>query len=282
MSKVVKGVKKVFRRVVKVVKKVLPVVLAAAAVVFTAGAALVGTAGWAAAAAKVGSVLGTGTLGKTVAGAVYHAGYGAVIGGAAAELSGGSFTDGARRGAAIGAVTGGLAGGLGRLPQTNPAQAGTWKGLVTPAKMAKQPLAGLGGSPGVGPTTQNPVGTPPVGPSSQALSSQAVKGSTVTGATQVGSGMHNKWLQSPMLGHVVAGLGQGFTARGDQKNAMQVVDRQHQLRQGQYGNTMPRTGLLALAPSPQQLTDYGAVFRRRTQPADVYDPATGLIRRVIR
>lgn len=115
MSKIVRGIGKVFRKVVKVVKRVAPLVLAAAAVYFTAGAAmgLAGTAGagWGAAAGTISSTLGaTGTLGSVLTGAVTQAGYGAALGGMISKAQGGSFSEGAQSGAAVGAVTGGVGG----------------------------------------------------------------------------------------------------------------------------------------------------------------------------
>lgn len=266
MSKLVKGVKKVFRRVVKAVKKILPVVLAAAAVFFTAGAALVGTAGWAAAAGKVGSLLGTGTLGKTVAGAVYHAGYGAVIGGTVSKLSGGGFTQGAQRGAAIGAVTGGLAGGLNKLPQTDPGNAGTWRSLINPTPApSPSPSPVASGSPGA------------TGDSSVAAS-QSPSGATVAPPIETSK----SWYENPMLGHVAVGLGQGLSARGNQRNELRMMERQNELNETRYAGAVPTPGLMALPPSPQQLNQNRVVFPRPIGLGlrDMWDPVTGLIRRV--
>ena len=273
MSKVVKGVKKVFRKVVKVVKKIVPAVLAAAAVFFTAGAALVGTAGWAAAAGKVGSLLGTGTLGKTVAGAVYHAGYGAAIGGTVSKLSGGSFTQGAQRGAAIGAVTGGLAGALNKLPQTNPDNAGTWRNLIKPTPAP---------SPSPSPVASGPPGA--TGDSSVAASpSPSPVASGPTGATVAAPIPPSKsWYENPMLGHVAVGLGQGLSARGNQRNELRMMERQNELNETRYAGAVPTPGLMALAPSPQQLHQNRVVFPRPIGLGlrDMWDPVTGLIRRV--
>lgn len=275
MSKVVKGVKKVFRKIVKVVKKIVPAVLAAAAVFFTAGAALVGTAGWAAAAGKVGSLLGTGTLGKTVAGAVYHAGYGAAIGGTVSKLSGGSFTQGAQRGAAIGAVTGGLAGGLGKLPQTNPGNAGTWRNLINPTLATSPAGSAVASSPPTGATPDSSVAASPAG--------SAVASAPPTGATVAAPIPPSEpWYKNPTLGHVAVGLGQGLSARGNQRNELRMMERQNELNEGRYAGTVPTPGLMALAPSPQQLHQNRVVFPRPIGLGlrDMWDPVTGLIRRV--
>lgn len=275
MSKVVKGVKKVFRKVVKVVKKIVPAVLAAAAVFFTAGAALVGTAGWAAAAGKVGSLLGTGTLGKTVAGAVYHAGYGAAIGGTVSKLSGGSFTQGAQRGAAIGAVTGGLAGGLNKLPQTDPGNAGTWKSLIKPTTATSPQNLGAGSTVASGP----PTGATAESPVAASQSPSAVaSGATVAPPIEPSK----SWYENPMLGHVAVGLGQGLSARGNQRNELRMMERQNELNETRYAGAVPTPGLMALAPSPQQLHQNRVVFPRPIGLGlrDMWDPVTGLIRRV--
>lgn len=245
MSKVVRGIKKVFKKVVKTVKRVAPVVLAAAAVFFTAGTALLGTAGWGAVAGKVGSLIGTGTLGKVVSSAVTQAGYGAAVGGIASELTGGSFTRGAQRGAAIGAVAGGLLGpSMSATAANNPANAGTWRGLMGPRLSGSQ--TGVAGSPVTPPAapaqkglmtnaqryaqaTQNP--PPGVAPTAPAVTAPTAAAPT--------AGL-SKLLESPVLGHTLSGIGQGLmAARPGEETAMQYE------RVGQnYAGTQPAPGLL--------------------------------------
>ena len=124
MSKILKGIGKVFKKVVKVAKIVVPIALAAAAVVFTGGAALGLLPTFSAAVGGVAASLGLGTaLTGALTGAVVGAGFGSAIGGLTSGLSGGSIIKGMQKGALTGALTGGITGAV------SPSTFGIVKGL---------------------------------------------------------------------------------------------------------------------------------------------------------
>ena len=124
MSKILKGIGKVFKKVVKVAKIVVPIALAAAAVVFTGGAALGLLPTFSAAVGGVAASLGLGTaLTGALTGAVVGAGFGSAIGGLTSGLSGGSILKGMQKGALTGALTGGITGAV------SPSTFGIVKGL---------------------------------------------------------------------------------------------------------------------------------------------------------
>lgn len=111
MSKIVKGIGKIFKKVVKTVVKIAPFALAAAAVVFTGGAALglggIFAGGFAGAVGSAVGALGlSGAAAGALTGAITSAGFGAAIGG----VLGG--TKGLKRGALMGALTGGVLGAV--------------------------------------------------------------------------------------------------------------------------------------------------------------------------
>ncbi len=111
MSGMVKSVGKIFKKVAKGIKKVAPYALAAAAIYFTAGAALGGTASFGSmSSTAMTNMFGEGILADTLAGAVTQAGYGSLIGGAISGVSGGDISEGMQKGALVGSLTGGATG----------------------------------------------------------------------------------------------------------------------------------------------------------------------------
>lgn len=274
MSKVVRGIRKVFKKVGRAVKKIAPIILAAAAIYFTAGAALGVTGmagGWAGAAGSISSSLGaTGTLGSVVTGAITQAGYGAAIGGVMSKAGGGSFTKGAQQGAAVGAVTGGITGGL----------AGPVKPTTVPdttGMNAADEAAAMGGNfshdTGIsGVSTATP-------PSGGGLMRTPTGAPTPPPAPQAG------WLErnQALAGNVISGLGQGLMARGQADSDIAAIREKHKLTSQNYNGTDPGVGFRDMAPgtagqNPSQRFDpasYGAFDFQ-------YNPATGRIERVAR
>lgn len=162
MSKLVKGIGKVFKKIVKTVVKIAPYALAAAAVVFTGGAALGLTPTFAAATGGLVAKLGlSAAMSGALTGAITSAGFGAAIGG----ITGGK--KGLQKGALMGALTGGVMGAM------SPASFGIVKGAdgaVTTANAMRNggnAFAAAGQSTGMAPTAGTaPVGTEALPPSS--------------------------------------------------------------------------------------------------------------------
>ncbi len=143
MSKIVKGVGKVFKKVVKTVVKVLPYALAAAAVVFTGGAALglggIFAGGFSGAVGGlVGSLGLSGAAAGALTGAITSAGFGAAAGG----ILGG--TKGLKQGALMGAMTGGVLGAVS--PGTFAPKGGLGSGLPSSSKLIENVAAQQGTS----------------------------------------------------------------------------------------------------------------------------------------
>lgn len=276
MSRIVKGVKKVFNKVVKTVRKVAPYALAIGAIVFTAGAAAGATgilgAGWGGAASAMSTSLGlSGAAGAALTGAITQAGFGALIGGGLAEATGGDFAEGAEAGALTGLVTGGASGAIGA------ARAGI-------APKGGPATAAPAGAPGTTlPASQ--VATPPKLPKIGASPSGGIP--AVTGATKATQGgmlsragqffRNNK----DLVGQAVAGLGQGIGAGADADAEMDLLREQHNLRSSNYAGVDPGRGYGGMRPTtggqrPMDRFDprvYGDWMYE-------YNPQTGRIERV--
>lgn len=288
MSKVVKGIRKVFRKVVKFVKKAAPIILAAAAIYFTAGAALgvVGTAGgWGAAAGSITSSVGaTGTMANVLTGAITQAGYGAAIGGVLSKAGGGSFTEGAKRGAVTGAVGGGIAGGLGigvggagqPSTGTQPPPATGVPGPDTSALNAADEAAAMGGnfSHETGMASIN-TGTPPTVPPTGTPPPTDGGGLLRTGG----------WIErnQGLVGNLVSGVGQGIMAREAASSESDALRERQNIINENYAGVDPSAGFRPLARgtsgrSPMERFDpnsYGAYEYQ-------YNPQSGRIERVAR
>jgi hypothetical protein len=201
MSKILKGIGKVFRKVAKVVKKVLPYALMAAAVVFTGGAALSVLPTFAGA---VGSVVGglglSAGLTTALTGAVTGAGFGALAGGVV----------GGEKGMFKGMLMGGAAGGL--FPTAVPGVGGAMKaasasGALAPGSALSNSIMSL---PSEGAAAAASGGISPAAIGSSALGASAPSAAasslvpTAGGATGGLGGMFggNPLLASTLLGGV--------------------------------------------------------------------------------
>lgn len=258
MSKIVRGIRKVFKRVVKALKKVVPIVLAVAAIYFTAGAAL----GWAGAAggisgavATVTAGLGEGIVAGVVRGALVSAAKGAAIGGISSAVTGRSVTKGMQAGATIGAVTGGISGGL------------------DAAKSAAQ----------IGPGAK----TFPL-PATPAIQGQYLDAAGNVIAEKGGLLQAGGWLErnQGFAGDVVKGLGVGMMAgaAGDAETA--YLREKFRLTRENYAGTDPGRNYRSLAPQGAGAPPSGRPPANRFDPSTYgsfeyeYDPAQGKIVKV--
>lgn len=308
MSKIIKGVKKVFQKIVPVIKKVAPYALAIGAIVFTAGAALGATGilgmGWGGAAAALGGAAGGGTIGGVIAGAMTQAGWGALSGGLISKAQGGSFLKGAQAGALTGAVTGGVMGGLN--PQaalskgpvkSTPSQ----QGPATPSTIPEAPVANDGLS-FVNTDKFQPrtlAQTAGMGPPSVAGTVSSLAEQTVSPNTSGGffknlfkeGGVFGKGgfvdKHDAMIGSAVRGLasglgggegeGEGGSSRSDD------IRTQFEETRSNYSGTDPSRNYRGLAPveggeSPKERFDPDRYVSYDFQ----YDPSVGRVVRVPR
>lgn len=302
MSGVVKGVGKVFRRVTKG-GGLLPAVLATGAVLFTAGSAL-GISGmpdgWGGAVGgAVESVVGKGTLGNILTGAITKAGYGALAGAAAGAL-GGDVAGGMSLGAIGGAALGGYEGYSTSAPtqaaagENGPAKvAGTPPGLnstqtVPTSNVAPPVNAAQGGANSLlnanAPTT-DVVTSPKSGLLSQASSAGGAGAKGASGSWTDSLFAKDGWLErnGPLAGGVIAGVGKGVLSANADSTAKTIRQQQQMIQQNYAGTTTPgaRTGLLN-AGAGQQVAQAqpagqapGARFNQVIYNQTVWDPATG-------
>lgn len=164
MSKVVKGIKKVFRSVVKVVKKIWKPLVVAAAVYFTAGAALSYFGAGAASAGVAGATTAAGAAGGSAATAA------AAIHGAAATMGATTMAAGTTLGGALaGSTTAAIASSAAAVGQA--AVSAASRGAYTRTAMGMS-----AGKPAI-PTAINAATTPPPG-------TPATLGSRIAGAVR--------------------------------------------------------------------------------------------------
>lgn len=226
MSKIVKSVKKVFKKVGNVVKKVAPAALAIGAIVFTGGAAL-GLApmagGWAGAASAITAKLGAGgVLGGALTGAITQAGYGALAGGAMAAVSGGDVRRGLMMGAAAGAVTGGITGGF------NAASA---------ARQATAGVPGAGGTIEMGDAYNAATGAGVTQPTAAGTGS-AAPGTTASRGLLSSVTGDGGWLErnQTLVGNVVGGIGEGLMSSASADAELDMMrERSNQVRRNYEG-----------------------------------------------
>ena len=306
MSKVFKGIKKVFKKVIDVVKKVAPIILAAAAIYFTAGMALAGTAGWAGVVGGATTSLGTGVLGSTVTGAITGAGYGAAIGGITSAMTGGNFSDGAGRGAVSGAISGGLIRGVGAFGngatsvpgQTPGIGDGTGAGTVGQPGIdpnvagAFEDLSGMGGAPPaqVAPAPVTSTGADGLGVSTShvpktvdamraSLYSNGGGGGGIGGLARNVGGWFN---DNPVVGgNIINGIGQGLMAGSTADSYRDLQREKFANTAGNYAGTDPGRNFRDMAP-PQSTTPRQDRFEPRSYGSFEYqyDPSQGRIVRV--
>lgn len=289
MSRVVKGVKKAFKKVTKVVKKVAPVALGVGALVFTGGAAL-GLApmagGWGGAVSSVVGKLGMGSvLSGALTGALTQAGYGALLGGAVSGLTGGNIMKGVQGGALAGAATGGLMGGLGMA--TDPLagigeQATQGVGAAGP-QVASEAATAASQAPGIGPMAEGGSGLTAV--ADKLGTNVASNAATGAAGASTGGGLLGQggWLERNQLlaGHLVSGLGSSLSASA-QVDAERDMRREDWERvQGNYQGVNPGTGFTPMAPGSSNLTPVQRFDPRiYGQHQYQYNPQTGRIERV--
>jgi len=203
MSGIVSGITKAFTAVGNATARVGQAVLGVGATTFTAGAA--SGAGPLASGGLAGIVqkfTGTGVLGNVLTGAITQAGYGALIGGAVSAATGGSFGKGALTGALGGAVSGGLMGAAGLNP--DPLTRGFGK--------SPDPGVDTGIVTGSTATGLVPTGstTAPVPLSDAAFNARAGGAAAAAPAAVEGGSGFSRFMNSPMAGGLVSGLGQGL------------------------------------------------------------------------
>ena len=177
MSRLVKGIGKIFKAVGKFVKKILPVALAIGAIFFTAGTVLALPGLGAGAAAGAAGKAGSGFLATLLKGAAKQA----IQGGVISVLTGGDFKTGAKIGALTGAF-GALAGPTSPLVQ------------------------GFGGA--------------------QTASTSALPaGAAGAGAAVAQTGFQKLISDPTIIGNVLTGAAQGFSAAAEKKEAADIVQR---------------------------------------------------------
>lgn len=212
---------KIFTPALGAATKVGSGVLGVAASTFTAGAAtgapslISGGFG----SAIQGLFSGGGVLGNMVSGAMQQAAYGAISGGIGGMLTGSGFGQGAMQGAMGGAVMGGVSTGLGAAFGGQGPGAGGWRDPGGSVRMAPgAEYSSMDGGPGGTPM-------PPQRPAD--LGTGQGTAPAMTGeARNTGLGAI---LENPMVGNLIAGVGQGMSAKAQ-------ADATRQLQEGRQAH----------------------------------------------
>lgn len=236
MSGVLKSIGKVFKKVVHVVKKVALPALAIGAVVLTGGAAL-------GVLPAVGSVIGGLGLGAGVTsaltGAVTMAGWGGLAGG----IMGGK--KGLMKGALYGGLLGAAGGAAGLIGGAGTAATGA-EAASTVAGGAAPEAAGLIGS-DAGAAALASGAAPAAAAAAPAIAAPAAA------AAGGGSSLVTGLLNSPIIGNVISGLGQGAAAKAANKADAKKFAANYNIADGPL-----TTGLLSQYQNPSTGTQPGA------------------------
>lgn len=297
MSGIVSGITKVFTTVGTAVARVGRAVLGVGATTFTAGAASgAGSMASGGLSGIISRFTGGGVLGNVLTGALTQAGYGALIGGAASALTGGSFAKGALMGAAGGALSGGLMGAAGL--NADPLTRGF--GMPTGGNV---PGVTSGVTSGATPSGAMPTGVsaqaPTTVPTTTGAGSSGMSGgwaaangmgSTIPAVAQAAapaalsggglfSGGLGQFINSPMGGNLISGLGQGLAGymasreRNDAAEADRNFVRERDQRITDSYNIDPTAYHQPVAADTGRPTPASQYARRRY----VYDREQGMI-----
>lgn len=287
MSGVVSGLGKVFQTVGSAAARVSSAVMGVGKTVFTAGAAAgapsMASGGF---TSVLDKLAGTGVLRNVLTGAVKQAGVGALVGGGIGALTGQGFGKGALIGGLGGAVTGGL-GGLANAARIAPPGVDTSMitGSVNPSPAVAGTVPAGGPAPLADGAFDSRFGSsatpPPVGAVSGPLSPD-VPAASAGGWGSEGGGGGGFWqfMQSPMGGNLVAGLGQGLAAgmaakerrEAEEADRQFLLDREQRLRDSY--SVDPSVLHSPVAPDASRPAPSSKYFGR---PRYQFDPAAGMI-----